>query len=119
LNKIPKSTKEAEALLLSVLPEGKDISVRPMFGNLSAFVGGNMSVGVFGGDLFVRLSDDDRAELLKIEGAAVFEPMKGRQMKEYVVVPRSWREDPRRIKEWVARSLEWSGQLPAKKPKKR
>jgi TfoX/Sxy family transcriptional regulator of competence genes len=118
MNKMPKSSKESEALLRSLLPASKEVTVRPMFGNLSAFVGGNMSVGVFGEDLFVRLSDSDRAKLLENEGAAVFEPMAGRQMKEYVVVPRSWKRDPAKIKPWVARSLEWSSKLPAKKQKR-
>jgi hypothetical protein len=45
--------------------------------------------------------------------------MKGRQMKEYVVVPRSWSRDPAKIKPWVAKSLKWSSKLPPKEPKKR
>jgi len=118
MNKIPHSSKESEALLRSLLPARKEISVRPMFGNLAAFVGGNMSIGLYGEDLFVRLSDSDRAELLENEGAAVFEPMKGRQMKEYVVVPRSWKREPAKIKPWVTRSVEWSSKLPAKKAKR-
>jgi len=44
--------------------------------------------------------------------------MKGRQMKEYVVVPRSWKRDPAKIKPWVAKSLEWSSKLLAKKAKR-
>jgi TfoX/Sxy family transcriptional regulator of competence genes len=118
MNKIPHSSKESEALLRSLLPAGKEINVRPMFGNLAAFVGGNMSVGLYGEDLFVRLSDSDRAKLLENDGAAVFEPMKGRQMKDYVVVPRSWKRDPAKIKPWVAKSLKWSSRLPAKKAKR-
>jgi TfoX/Sxy family transcriptional regulator of competence genes len=119
MDKIPRSGKESEALLRSLLPEGEGVTLRPMFGNLSAFVGGSMWMGVYGDDLFLRLSDGDRAELLKVEGAAPFEPMKGRPMKGYVVAPRSWARDPSKLKPWVARSLEWSRQLPAKKPKKR
>jgi TfoX/Sxy family transcriptional regulator of competence genes len=119
MNKIPRSSKESEALLRSLLPATKEVALRPMFGNLSAFVGGNMSAGVYGEDLFVRLSDSDKAELLNNDGAAVFEPMKGRQMKDYVVVPRSWHRDPAKIKPWVTKSLEWSSKLPPKKPKKR
>jgi TfoX/Sxy family transcriptional regulator of competence genes len=121
MDKMPRSTKESEALLRSLLPGRKDVALRPMFGNLSAFVGGNMFMGVFGEDFLIRLPESDRAELLKVEGSAIFEPMKGRQMKEYVVVPRSWRRDPAKIRPWVARSLSWSSKLPAKKekPKKR
>ena len=119
MDKMPHSTKQSEALLRSLLPSGKDVTLRPMFGNLSAFVGGNMFMGVFGDDFMIRLPEPDRIELLKFEGAAIFEPMKGRQMKEYVVVPRSWRSEPAKIRPWVTRSLDWSSKLPAKKPKKR
>ena len=118
MDKIPRSSKESEALLRSLVPESEEVTLRPMFGNLSAFVGGNMSMGVYGDDLFLRLSEGDRAELLNVKGAALFEPMKGRPMKEYVVVPRSWARDASKLKPWVTRSLEWSRRLPAKKPKR-
>lgn len=118
MDKLRHSTKASEALLRS-LARAEGVALRPMFGNLSAFVRGNMYMGVYGDDLFVRLSERDRAELLTVQGAAVFEPIKGRQMKEYVVVPRSWAGDPSKIEPWAARALEWSGSLPAKKAKKR
>jgi TfoX/Sxy family transcriptional regulator of competence genes len=119
MEKIPRSSEESEAFLRSLLPVSKEITVRPMFGNLAAFIGGNLSVGLYGDDLFVRLSEPDRGELLTNEGTSIFEPMKGRQMREYVVIPRTWRREPSMIKPWVARSLAWSSQLPAKKAKKR
>jgi TfoX/Sxy family transcriptional regulator of competence genes len=117
--KIAHSTKESEELLRSLVPSAKEVAIRPMFGNLSAFVSGNMFFGVYGENLFVRLSESDRAELLKVKGAAVFEPLKGRQMKDYVVVPRSWASDPARIKPWVAKALDRSSRLPPKQKKKR
>jgi TfoX/Sxy family transcriptional regulator of competence genes len=89
-----------------------------MFGNVSAFVNGNMFFGIFGDDCFLRLSGGDRVELLKIKGAAVLEPMKGKPMKDYVVVPRTWRERPETMHSWISKSLEWSGTLPSKKTKK-
>lgn len=118
VDKLAHSTKASEELLRS-LAGGEGVALRPMFGNLSAFVRGNMYMGVYGEDLFIRLSEADRAELLKVKGAAVFEPVKGRQMKEYVVVPRSWAGDPAKIRPWAAKALDWSGSLPAKKAKKR
>ncbi len=93
MNKIPHSSKGSEALLRSVLPEKGGITIRPMFGNLAAFISDNLSVGLYGDDLFVRLPEEGRAELLKNEGASVFEPMRGRQMKEYIVLPRRWLKD--------------------------
>jgi TfoX/Sxy family transcriptional regulator of competence genes len=85
--KIPRSDKKLEVFFKSVIPEDSSINIRPMFGNLSAFVNGNMFAGVYGDSLFVRLSDDDRADLLGKKGAKLFEPMKGRPMKDYVCLP--------------------------------
>ena len=61
-----------------------------MFGCPVFFVNSNMFSGVFEDDIFIRLSEKDRKELFsKYDEAAPFEPMKGRKMKEYVVLPES------------------------------
>jgi TfoX/Sxy family transcriptional regulator of competence genes len=117
--KIPSSDGEAEAFLASVLPSDPMVKVRPMFGNKAAFVNGNMFVGLYGSDLFVRLPEESREELLKRKGASVFEPMKGRTMKEYVVIPSSWKKRPETAKSWVARSFAWAKDLPPKAKKAR
>jgi Cys-tRNA(Pro)/Cys-tRNA(Cys) deacylase len=70
--------------------------------------------GLFGPDLFVRLSEEDR-EALAGEGGGLFEPMPGRPMKEYMLLPAAWRSDTGRIEEWVARSLAWARTLPPEK----
>ena len=113
--KIPGANKKLEVFFKSILPEDPSISVRPMFGNLAAFVNGNMFSGLYGDDLFVRLSDESRADLLKVKGASIFEPMKGRPMKNYVCVPKEWFEKPALVKPWISRSLKWSSALPPKK----
>jgi len=89
-----------------------------MFGNISAFVNGNMFAGLFGDDLFVRLSDESRKELLEKKGASLLEPMKGKPMKEYVVLPNAWRNQHETVRIWVTRSLDWTSKLPPKKTKK-
>ena len=99
----------------SLVPDDPQVTVRPMFGNLSAFVNGNMFFGLFGNDLFLRLSTEDQEELLKNKGASRLEPMKGRPMKDYVIVPKSWMNDPKAVGSWVSRSLAWSSKLPLKK----
>jgi TfoX/Sxy family transcriptional regulator of competence genes len=116
---IPASNKGMEELLGSVLPSDPRVKVRLMFGNRAAFVNGNMFVGLYGKDLFVRLPEESRRELLREKGACVFEPMKGRAMKEYVVIPNSWKGRPETIRAWVSRSLEWVGGMPAKAKDKR
>jgi TfoX/Sxy family transcriptional regulator of competence genes len=89
-----------------------------MFGNLSAFVNGNMFFGLFGNDLFLRLSSQDQQELLKQKGSSFLEPMKGRPMKDYVLIPKSWKNEADTLQNWISRSLAWSGKLPAKKARK-
>ncbi len=113
--KIPRPDEESKNFFHSVLPKGTTITVRPMFGNMSAFVNGNMFTGLYGEDLFVRLSDNDSAELLKNKGASLFEPMKGRPMKGYFLIPRSWRQQPDQARAWVSKSLDWAAKMPAKK----
>ena len=111
--KMPKPDDASKAFFESVVPERPDVRVRPMFGNVSAFVNGNMFMGLFGSDLFVRLPDADRDSLFKA-GGAPFEPMPGRPMREYVVLPSKWREQRKRVQEWVDRSLAWAQELPPK-----
>jgi TfoX/Sxy family transcriptional regulator of competence genes len=116
--KVPRADEKSKESFRSFLPDDSRVTVRPMFGNVSAFVNGNMFFGAFGNDLFVRLSDDHRDELLKKRGASLLEPMKGKPMKEYVVIPRGWLTEPETVRLWVSRSLDWVSKLPAKKVKK-
>ena len=113
--KIPRSSESVEELFKSVLPKDSRITIRPMFGNLAGFVNGNMFTGLYGDDLFVRLFGDARKELLNLKGASVFEPMKGRQMKDYVVVPKDWMKNTEIARRWISTALEVVSKLPKKK----
>ncbi len=117
--KIPRPDEDAKEFFKSILPKDPQVTIRPMFGNLSGFVNGNMFMGLLGNDVFLRLSNEDREELLKVEGASIFEPMKGRPMKEYVVIPKTWWVQPEMMKSWSSRSLGWAKKLPKKKSKKK
>ncbi len=52
-------------------------------------------------------------------GAALFEPMKGRPMREYVVLPKEILNSPAILEEWIKKSLDFVSSLPPKKPKKK
>ncbi len=86
-----------------------------MFGYVSAFVNGNMFAGTFQDAIVVRLADTDRLALLKLKGAAPFEPM-GRPMKEYVVVPASIVATPKALGAWIERGHRYAMTLPVKSP---
>ena len=82
-------------------------------------VNGNMFAGTFGADVFVRLDERSRSELLSISGSKPFEPMKGLPMRDYVQMPRQWLGAQSDARAWVARALRWTADLPSKvrKPK--
>jgi TfoX/Sxy family transcriptional regulator of competence genes len=116
---MPRPDEATRAYFQSLLPEDPRIAVRPMFGNLAGFVNGNMFTGIFGSSVFVRLPAEDRAELLANPGAALFAPMEGRPMTEYVTLPHEWRTEPERARAWLLRSLAWAADLPPKEAKKK
>ena len=89
-----------------------------MFGYASAFVNGNMFAGTFQDTIVVRLTEADRGALLKMKGAAPFEPM-GHPMKEYVVVPASLVSKPRELGAWIERGHRYALMLPTKGAKKK
>ncbi len=115
---IPRADENSKEFFRSILPDDPGITIRPMFGNISAFVNGNMFAGLFGNDLFVRVSGESREELLDKKGASLLEPMKGKPMKEYVVIPKAWLNQPETVRLWVSQSLDWTSRLPPKKTKK-
>jgi len=110
----PRPDEATKAYFHNLVDLDERIRIRPMFGNIAAFVNGNMFSGLFGSQVFVRLPEQERAELLAVEGAGPFEPMEGRRMKEYVSLPEAWRSEPDSARHWVQRSLRWVGQM---KPK--
>lgn len=116
--KMPRPDEETKELFRSLVPEHPGVTVRPMFGQLAAFVHGNMFMGIFGPDVLVRLPEEER-EAIMAQGGTAFEPMAGRPMREYVVLPPQWRDDRAKLEEWVARSIEWAEELPPKQPKKK
>lgn len=115
---IPRPDEKSKDFFRAILPDDPRVTIRPMFGNISAFVNGNMFAGLFGNDLFLRLSEESRQELLSNKGASLLEPMKGKPMKEYIVIPQTWKNKPETVRQWLSRSLDWTSKLPPKKTKK-
>jgi TfoX/Sxy family transcriptional regulator of competence genes len=96
---------------------GPPAVARQMFGYPAGFVNGNMFMGLYQENMVLRLPDGPRAELLAMEGAAAFEPMAGRPMKEYVTVPAALLASPEDLQPWVARALAYGASLPPKAAK--
>jgi len=117
--KMPKPTEADRERFAAMVPDDPRVEIKPMFGNLGAFVNGNMFAGLFGDDLGVRLVDEDSLSALRaVPGAGPFGPAE-RPMGGYLALPTEWRGDPERTAEWVSAALEQVGRLPAKQPKAR
>lgn len=113
---IPRPTDADKDRFRSLVPDDPRIEVKPMFGNLGAFVNGNMFMGLFGADIGVKLAAPDADELRAIEGAGPFGPAE-RPMGGYVALPPSMAGSPEGAR-WAARALEHVAQLPPKAPKR-
>jgi TfoX/Sxy family transcriptional regulator of competence genes len=81
--------------------------LRKMFGYPAGFVNGNMFTGLHQENMIVRLSEPSRDKFLKTAGARIFEPMPGRPMREYVILPASVIQDKDQLRFWVAQALEY------------
>ena len=90
---------------------------RKMFGYSCVFAKGNMFAGLHEAGMVLRLPDEQRIEFLRLKGAKQFEPMPGRVMREYVVVPRVLLNAPEKLRVWVEKSLTFVSSLPAKSKK--
>ena len=113
-----KTPPELVSTFDKAVPVSPSVTRRPMFGYASAFVNGNMFAGTFRDSIVVRLAETDRAALLKLKGAAPFQPM-GHPMKEYVVVPASIVAKPKELSAWIERGHRYGLTLPAKSTAKK
>lgn len=115
-----KSPQWLVELFVASLPDRPALERRKMFGFQSAFVNGNMFAGLFEDICFARLPPDVRAELDAEYGERHFEPMPGRPMRAYAVIPEDILEDEQAFARLLDAAYSHAGALPAKvkKPRK-
>jgi hypothetical protein len=113
---MPKPTAEDRARFSALAPDAPGVEVKPMFGNLGAFMNGHMFMGLFGSDIGVKLHEDDRAELIALPGTGPFGP-EGRPMGGYVTLPAVWA--PEMAAPWIDKALAAAAELPPKLPKRK
>jgi TfoX/Sxy family transcriptional regulator of competence genes len=117
---MPKASEADKERFRSIVPAATDVVVKPMFGNLGAFVNGNMFAGLFGSTVGVKLSDEDRILLESSERTLPFGPAE-RPMAGYAGLPEVWNEegdgDDTRARAWVIKAYEYVATLPPKEPK--
>ena len=113
---VPKPTDTDRARFVSLVPDDSRVVVKPMFGNLGAFVNGNMFMGLFGPHIGVKLDPRQLAELLAVAGGGPFGPTE-RPMGGYATLPALLSDETAR--QWTASALDYVAGLPAKIAKKK
>ena len=85
---------------------GMGVSMSKMFGMPCLKVKKSSFAGVWGDAMVFKLTGEPHAAALKLKGAGLFDPMGGRPMREWVVVPfahaKRWREFAEAALEYVA-----------------
>ena len=112
--KMPKPTDADRERFTRLVPDAPGVEVKPMFGNLGAFVNGNMFMGSFGSAIGLKLPDRELERLLAEPGAGPFGPEE-RPMGGYATLPPAW--DDRTAKRWVDLAHANVAALPPKQPK--
>ncbi len=109
----PEMVELVEGIFANVKCEKK-----PMFGCPAYFIKGNMFSGLHQDNFFIRLSETDREKIREgSDEITPFEPMSGRIMKEYVVLPEHLINKPAFLNKWLKRSMDHVSALPAKQKK--
>ena len=117
---IPKPTEDDKQFFRSIVPEDPEVEVKPMFGNLGAFVHGNMFAGLFGRSVMVYLAEPKRSEALALDGASYFDPMgDGKRRSDKVMLPESMMDEPDELRAWLRTAFDAALKLPRKVAKKK
>jgi hypothetical protein len=96
------------------LPDDAHVERRKMFGYPCIFVGRHMCAGLHQSAMFARLSPADAAAL---PGARPFEPMPGRPMAGYVLMPDAVLADEAALAALIAKAVAFTATLPPKEKK--
>jgi TfoX/Sxy family transcriptional regulator of competence genes len=89
------------------------LSEKRMFGGLAFLLHGNMSCGIHGGELIVRIDPETTGAALGEPGTRVFD-ITGRPMRGWLLVSANALGDEAALKRWLHRSLDYAATLPRK-----
>ena len=110
--------KKAPDQLVSLLADrmkGVECEYKKMFGYPAYFINGNMFAGLHGDKVFLRLSDSEIKRFREEQPEAkLLEPVPGRIMSSYVVLPESVYSNEECFNLWLDSSVKYVSSLPKK-----
>ena len=104
-----RTRRELEDRFRAALPKGAEL--RELDGWPAAFHNGHLFARIRKDHVIVRLAEADRKAILAEPGASVFEPIKGRPMAEYAVLPDASIDDAALLAHWFVRGHRYVGGL--------
>ena len=96
-----------------IVGERKGLSEKKIFGGLAFLLHGNMSCGIHGSELIVRIDPETTESALKEPGTRVFD-ITGRAMKGWLLVSATALKHETVLNKWIRRGLDYAGSLPRK-----
>jgi TfoX/Sxy family transcriptional regulator of competence genes len=88
------------------------VSEKKMFGGLAFLTSGNMTVGVHGDDLIVRVDPESMDAMLAEQGVRPFD-MTGRPMRGWILVASEGLSD-NELEQWIGQARSYVSTLPPK-----
>jgi len=114
-----KAPEELKATLAKAVEE-IECQKKLMFGYPAYFINGNMFAGLFQSSVFLRLSGDTVENLRKrYPSLTALEPMPGRPMKDYIVLPETLYRDMDAFQKASRDAAEYTRTIAPKKPAKK
>lgn len=109
--------KHLQQVMQTAAPPDLDLSFRPMFGGILAYLDGKAFATLSNVGLALKLAGADHAELLTLPGAMPlrYEP-NSPPSKSYVTVPEAMLKDPDALRPWIARGAAGLAKI-VKKPR--
>jgi hypothetical protein len=92
-----KSSDTAVKRFIEALPDAAAGGRRKMFGYEACFVNGGFWAGMYQDDIVIKLPNELKDATQALAGAAPFDPMGGRPMKSWWVIPRKVSESPKAL----------------------
>jgi hypothetical protein len=102
------------ARIRNQLGKKRGLTEKKMFGGIAFLMNGNMSCGVHGTEMIVRLTPDETDAALEQKHTRIFDLSGGRPMKGWILVGGEGLSAEKDLAKWVEMGVKYAASLPHK-----